>query len=214
MTSTDSLILDLSADLAPVKRRSATREAALLMALAVAEVVLILGVGAIRPDMGRMILSPFMMWKISSLALLTGVTCAIAIRSFAPPNGLRRGLMLALGLAVLTIVAGSFVTSPGDAGRTLLERLSPGHGMLCATAIIVLALPMMAALAVMMRRAAPVRPKDSAFACGLAAATCGALVFTACCPMNDPLYIAVWYSAGVAAVALMARWLLPRRFRL
>jgi hypothetical protein len=214
MTSTDALILNLSADLVPVKRRNVSREAAVLMVLAAAELAFIIGVGAMRPDMGRVILSPFMMWKMGSLVLLAGAACTVALRSFAPPAASRRGLMLVLGLAGLAIVAGSLVTSAADSDRPLIDRLSPVHGMLCATAITVLAMPIMAALAVLMRRAAPVRPKESAFACGLAAATCGALIFTACCPMNDPLYIAVWYSSGVAAVALAARWLLPRRFRL
>ncbi|MET0239478.1 MAG: DUF1109 domain-containing protein [Sphingobium sp.] len=214
MTSTDALILDLSADLAPVQRRSVLREAAVLVALAVVELILIVGAGAMRPDMGQVILSPFMLWKMGSLVLLAGVTCTIAVRSFAPPASSRRGLMLALALAILAIVGWVFVTLGADSGRSLLERLSPVHGMLCATAITVLAMPLMAALAILMRRAAPVRPRESALACGLAAATCGALIFTACCPMNDPLYIAVWYSLGVAAVAIMARWLLPRRFRL
>lgn len=214
MTSTDSLILDLSADLAPVKRRSVPREAALLAAVGAAELVLLLGAGAMRPDMGRVILSPFMIWKIGSLAALAGVTCAIAMQSFTPPASSRRGLLLALGLAALAIVAGMFVTSAADSGRSLLDRLLPVHGLLCATSIIVLATPLVAALAALMRHAAPVRPKQSALACGLAAATSGALVFTVCCPMNDPLYIAVWYSLGVAIVAGLARWLLPRRFRL
>jgi hypothetical protein len=214
MTSTDALILDLSTSLAPVKRRSVAREAALLATFAAVELGAILSAGAMRHDLGLVILSPFMMWKMGSLALLAGVTCTVALRSFAPPATSRRGLMLALGLAAMAIVGGTLVTSAADSSRPLLERLSPVHGMLCATAITVLSLPLMAALAVMMRRAAPVRPKQSALACGLAAATCGALVFTACCPMNDPLYIAVWYSLGVAVVAVAARWLLPRRFRL
>jgi len=214
MTSTDTMILNLSADLAPVRRRSVMREAAVLAALGAAELALILWAGAMRPDMTHVILAPYMIWKITTLALLAGVTCTIAMCSFAPPAASRRGLMLAYGLAALAILGGRFVTSAADSGRSLLERLSPVHGILCATAIIVLALPMTAALAVLMRRAAPVRPKESALACGLAAATSGALIFTVCCPMNDPLYIAVWYSLGVAAVALMARWLLPRRFRL
>lgn len=213
MTSTDSLILDLSADLAPVKRRSVPHEAVLLVAVGAAELVLLLGAGAMRQDMERVILSPFMIWKIGSLMLLAGVTCAIAMRSFSPPASSRRSLLLAFGLAALAIVAGIFVTA-ADGGRPLLDRLSPVHGVLCATSIVVLATPLVVALAALMRRAAPVRPKQSALACGLAAATSGALVFTVCCPMNDPLYIAVWYSVAVTIVAGMARWLLPRRFRL
>jgi hypothetical protein len=214
MTSTDALILSLSADLAPVKRRSVPRETAVLVALGATELALILWAGAMRPDMGRVIASPYMVWKMGSLALLAGVTCTVAMRSMAPPGSSRGGLMLALGLAVLAVVGGSLVTSEADSGRSLIDRLSPAHGMLCATAITVLAMPLMAALAVLMRRAAPVRPSQSALACGLAAATGGALIFTVCCPSNDPLYIAVWYSLGVTTVALVARSLLPRCFRL
>jgi hypothetical protein len=214
MTSTEALIRDLSADLPSVRRRSVWREAGALLVLGGAELALILMFGAMRPDMGRMILSPYMVWKIGSLALLAGVSGTVAMRSFAPPASSRRGLVMTLGLAGLVMIGGAFVTPVADSGRSLLDRLSPAQGLLCATSIIVLALPMMALLAVLMRRAAPVRPERSAVAAGLAASTCGALVFTICCPMNDPLYIAVWYSVGVAAVTAAARWLLPRRFRL
>ncbi|WP_420136913.1 NrsF family protein [Sphingomonas sp.] len=214
MTSIDALISTLSADLAPIRRRSMWREALLLLALAGAELAIILGAGIMRPDMGRMILSAPMMWKMGSLMLLAGVTCALAMRSLAPPSRSHHGMMVAAVLGVLAIFAGLAVTSAAEHAQPILERLAPMHGARCAAAIIVLSLPMMAALAVVMRRAAPVHPKESALACGLAASTCGALVFTACCPMNDPLYIIVWYSVAIAIVAAMARWLLPRRFRL
>lgn len=212
--STDALILDLSANLAPVKRRDIWREAGAVLALGIAELTLILMAHGMRPDMGRVILSPYMVWKIGSLALLAGVACTTAMRSFAPPARTRLDFALTLGLAGLAIVGGAFVTPAVDSSRSLLDRLSPVHGMLCAVSIVVLALPVMTLLAVLMRRAAPVQPKRSALAAGLAASICGALVFTACCPMNDPLYIIVWYSAGIAAVTAAARWLLPRRFRL
>ena len=214
MISTKNLILDLSTHLAPVQRRNVRREAGAVLALGAAELALIVMFGAMRPDMGQVILSPFMAWKIGSLALLAGVSCAIAIRSFVPPASFRRSLMLPLGLAGLEMIGGGLVTPAADRGQSLFERLSPAHGLLCAVSIVTLALPMMALLAILMRRAAPVHPKRSALAAGLAASTCGALIFTACCPMNDPLYVIVWYSIAVAAVTSAARWLLPRRFRL
>lgn len=214
MTSTEMLISDLSAELTPVRRRNVRREAAALVALGAAELALIVMFGLVRPDMGRMILTPYMVWKIGSLAILAGVSCTVAIRSFAPPAPSRRGLALAAVLAGLAMIGGIFVTDRAERAQSLLERLSPAHGMLCATSIILLALPMITLLAVLMRRAAPVYPSRSAFAAGLAASTFGALIFTACCPMNDPLYIVVWYSIAVAAVSLAARWLLPKRFRL
>lgn len=214
MTSTDALILELSTHLAPVQRRSLRREAALLLTLAGAELALILAFGAVRPDMGRVILSPLMAWKIGSLALLAVASCAAAMRSFTPSTRSQRELALLPVFAVLTLAGGAFATSAGDSSRSLMARLAPVHGLLCATSIVLLALPLMALLAALMRRAAPLRPARSAWVSGVAASTCGALIFTACCPNNDPLYIVVWYSAGIALVTATARWLLPRRFQL
>jgi hypothetical protein len=214
MTSTDALIQDLSAQLVPVQRRSVRREAAALLALGAAELAIVLMSGVMRPDLGRVILSPYMAWKIGSLAVLAVASCVVAIRSFAPSASLRRGLALLPVLAGLAMIGGAFVTNAADSSRSIMDRLMPAHGILCAVSIVALALPVMALLGVQMRRAAPVRPTQSAWVSGIAASTCGALIFTACCPMNDPLYIIVWYSLGIAAVAAAARWLLPRRFRL
>ena len=214
MTSTDALIRDLSADLAPVQRRDIRREAGALLALGAAELALILMAGVMRPDLGSVLLSPFMVWKIGSLALLAFVSCTVALRSFTPPGASQRGMAFALGLACLAIVGGVFVTSTVESGKPLIERLAPVHGVLCATAIVVMGLPILTLLAVLMRRGAPVRPQRSALATGLAASACGALLFAVCCPHNDPLYVVVWYALGSAILTVAARWLLPRRFRL
>ena len=214
MTSTDALILDLSANLVPVRQRSLPRDAALLLAVAGAELALILVSGAMRPDMGRVILSPPMAWKIGGLAVLAVASCAVALRSFAPPLPSKRDLALLPGLAAMMLIAGAFVTNAAESSRSLGERLLPAQGISCVTAITLLALPIAAGLAILMRRAAPVRPAWSAGVSGVAASTSGALVFTACCPMNDPLYIAVWYSVAIAVVTAAVRCLLPRHFRL
>jgi len=212
--SSDDLILNLSTDLAPVRRRRMPREAALLIALGAAELALLVGAGLMRPDMGRMIASPYMVWKLGSLAVLALIGGTVAIRSFSPTTRPLRGLTLALAAAVAAMIAGPFMTPGGEAGLTILERLAPAHGLVCATSIIVLSLPIMALLGMLMRRGAPAHPRQSALAAGLAAGTCGAFVFAFCCPVNDPLYVIVWYCAGCATVAATARWLLPRRFRL
>lgn len=212
--SNDALILDLSADLAPVRRRSIPREIALLLVLGMAELALILWLGLMRPDMGRVIGSGYMLWKLGSLAVLAAMTCAIAVRSFSPMGSARRGLALAFALAGAAMIAGVFVDADVGSGTPLLDRLSPVHGLLCAASIIVLSVPILAILAILMRRGAPAYPKASALASGLAAGACGALIFAFCCPNNDPLYVMTWYAAGCAAVAGAARWLLPRRFRL
>ena len=85
---------------------------------------------------------------------------------------------------------------------------------MCATSIFVLSLPIVALLGALMLKAAPTQPRLSALASGIAAGACGAFVFAFCCPFNDPLYVVIWYSIGCGAVVAVARWHLPRRFRL
>lgn len=210
----ESLIADLSSDLAPVKRRSMLREGGLVLALGAAELALFLGLGVMRSDMSHMAGSPFLMWRVGSLGLLAVVACVLAIRSFSPMAQPRRGLMLACALVVTAIVGGVFVTPDGASERALLERISPASGMQCAIWIFVLSLPIVALLGALMRRAAPTQPRLSALSSGIAAGACGAFVFAFCCPFNDPLYVVVWYTVGCAAVVAAARWGLPRRFRL
>ncbi|MGK6324321.1 NrsF family protein [Sphingomonas sp. DT-51] len=212
--SNDALIAALSSDLAPVRRRSVVREGALLLALCGMELALFLAMGAMRPDMNHAADSPYLMWRVGSLALLAVVACAVAIRSFSPAARTRPGLTLAGALAAAALVGGVFVTPSGAAHRALLDRIDPASGIICATSIVVLSLPVMALLAALMRRAAPAQPLISALAAGLAAGSCGAFVFAFCCPFNDPLYAVVWYSTGCGAVTAAARWCLPRRFRL
>ena len=212
--SSDSLILDLSANLAPVRPRRMLREAGLVAALCAVEVALFLGLGMMRPDMSHMGHSPYLLWRMGSLAMLAAIACTIAIRSFTPTARPRRGVMLAGALAVVAIIGGMFVAPAGVSGQTLLERLDPAHGMICAGSIVVLSLPIMVMLGTLMRRAAPTQPGLSAIASGIAAGTVGAFVFALCCPFNDPLYVVVWYSIGCVVVAGAARWRLPRRFRL
>lgn len=212
--SNEALISDLSSDLAPIRRRSMVREGALVFAFFGVELALFLAMGVMRPDMSHMAGSPFLIWRVGSLGLLAVAACVLAIQSFSPTARPRRGLMIACALAVLAIVGGAFVAPEGLSHRALIDRVDPASGIMCATSIFVLSLPIVALLGALMRRAAPTQPRLSALATGIAAGACGAFVFAFCCPFNDPLYVVIWYSVGCAAVAAVARWRLPRRFRL
>jgi hypothetical protein len=212
--SNESLIAELSSGLAPVQRRNMLREGGMVLALGALELALFLAFGVMRPDMQHMSGSPFLMWRVGSLGILAAAACVLAIRSYSPTAQPRRGVILVCALAVAAIAAGALVAPEDVSSRTLLERIAPASGMLCAASIFVLSLPIMALLGTLMQRAAPTQPRPSALASGIAAGTCGAFVFAFCCPFNDPLYVVVWYSVGCATVAAAARWRLPRRFRL
>jgi hypothetical protein len=81
-------------------------------------------------------------------------------------------------------------------------------GIRCMVMMALLSLPMIAGLAVLMRRSAPTDRTGTALATGIAGAAWGAFVFTFACPHDDPLYVAIWYLAGCSAVTIAARWLL------
>jgi hypothetical protein len=212
--SHDALISELSSGLEPVRRRSALVEASLVLTVGASELAVFLAVGLMRPDMGQAIGTPYMWWKLASLALLVAISWTTALRSLSPVMYPHRGLMLAVLATMLAMLVG-FLIDPGVAGdASLARRIEPLHGLGCAVAIVILSLPPAAILAILMRRAAPSHPEGSALAIGLAAGSWGAFVFSFCCPSNDPVYVAVWYGAGCAIVAAAARWLIPRGFRL
>lgn len=212
--SNDALIADLSANLHPVRRRSILRETASLCGLGALELLLVLRLGSMRPDMARMMSTVYMWWKLSGLALLVAVSGTTAIRSLSPTVSPRRGLATFAALAGVTVMAGAVLHPGTGVGATVLERLAPAHGIICSAAIVILSLPMLAIMAVLMRRNAPVHHRTSALAAGVAAGTWGALIFALCCPANDPLYVVVWYLLGCGVVAVLGRSLLLHRFRL
>lgn len=212
--SSERLIEDLSANLVPVRRRNVAREWALVLGLATIELVLIVAMGAMRPDMGTAMGHPFMWWKLGSLALIVGASAVTAIGSFTPTGTPGRGLAIVAGLAGLTAITGMMVQPAMPADMPVMERLAPMSGLSCTVSIILLALPMVALLAHIMRQAAPTHVGASALAVGLAAASWGAFAFAFCCRANDPLYVAVWYALAGLVIAGGARALVPRGYRL
>jgi hypothetical protein len=134
---------------------------------------------------------------------------ATAIRSFDPSVSPRRGLQWAAWLGGVALLAGWCIDAARHANATLLARLEWREGVGCMAAMAVLSLPMLAALAVLMRRGAPTDRRESAVAVGLGAGAWGAFVFFFQCPHDDPLYIVVWYGLGCVLTALAGRALLP-----
>lgn len=208
--STDSLIRQLSTDLLPIRRRNIARETFWLASLGTLELALFLGLGLMRSDMAQALGHPFMWWKLGSLAALVVISVTTALRSFSPTASPRKGLLLIGSVIGLIALAGALVDPSQADSASVLTRLEPLHGLACATCIVVLSLPMVIMLSIFMRKGASTHPEATAAVVGLAGGSWGALVFAFCCPMNDPLYVFVWYALACSTLALVARMLLPR----
>ena len=208
--STESLIAELVADLAPVRRRSMVREGAILALLAAVELGLYLALGNARPDIGTAMTLPSFWWKLGSLGLLSVVGVVTALQSFHPVDSPRRGLRLLGILVAVSLMTGWLIDGATSPTGGLADRLMWRHGIDCVIAMNTLSIPAIVALGLLMRRGAATEPRGSALAVGTASAAWGAFVFVFNCPHDDPLYIAVWYLVGCGIVAVAGFLILPR----
>jgi hypothetical protein len=217
LAAPDPLIDALVADLGAVTPRRWTHEVALLAGLIVIEAALFVSLNALRDDMPRAMASMAFWWKAGSFGLIALIAAAAMLVSLDPATTHARrlsGLWRALGLVAPAALALGWLIDAGASGRAaLLARLEWQEGLDCLANIGLLSLPLVLALAVLMRRGAPTRPDRTATAAGLAAAGFGSFVFAFHCPHDDPLYVAVWYGGAVLAVTGLARTILPRLVR-
>ena len=211
--STDRLLDQLVGDLKPVRRRSAGVDAAVLVLAAGAELVLVLGLGAMRADMPAAMGQPSFWWKLGSLGVIALVGGAVAILSFDPIVSPRRGLRWLVALFALSLLGGWIIDAANGGLPALAARLDWQNGLGCVAKVVVLSVPALTGFGLLMRRGAATDAAGSALASGIAAAAWGAFVFVFACPFDDALYIAVWYAVGCGIVTGFARLALPRLAR-
>ena len=207
MTS-ERLIETLAAGLTPVRPRRLSRDALLLGAIGLVELALLLMLGGARRDLATVMMQPFFWWKLGSMGVLAAIGLAAALRSFDPTRSPRPGLRRAAVAIGAALAVGWLLDATHRSALPLVARMRWHDGLHCMSVMAILSLPMLAGLALLIRRSAPTDRTGTVLAAGLAAAAWGAFVFSFACPHDDPLYIAVWYLAGCSLVVLAARWLL------
>ena len=213
MMQTEQVISQLASGLQPVRRRTAGGDAVVLIALLGIELALLLGFGAMRPDMPHAAMTLSFWWKLVSLGAMALLGGTAALLSLDPTRSPRRGLRWMVPIVAACLAAGWMIDAAHDSWPALVQRMDWPSGMRCAGQIVALSLPAAVALGMLMRRGAPTDANGSALAAGLAAAGWGAFAFVFYCPYDDPLYVVVWYSLGCGAVAAAARAVLPRLAR-
>ena len=195
-------------DLKPVRRRSFRRDTLILLAVCGAELSLFFALGAMRPDMQAAIELPAFWWKLCTLAMIALVGACVSISSFDPVKSPRTGLRWLFGIFAFSLTIGWVIDALHSGWTSLAIRLDWQDGLMCVAKMGLLSLPVLIGLGILMRQGAPTDASGTAWASGIAAAAWGAFIFVFTCPYDDPLYIAVWYSAGCGLVTVLARFLL------
>jgi len=198
---TDDLIRAMTSDLAAPGPSVETRFALALLPgvlLAFALFAIVLGP---RPDLMLVAGDMRFLFKFV-VTLLLALCSAMLVWRLARPGAPVRLQIAALAIVPLVLAAGVLVEmivlpSPSWAGR-----LVGSNGLVCLLSIPLFALPMLIAEILALRQGAPTRPALTGVVAGLFAGGVAAAIYAAHCPDDSPLFVALWYSLGIAIVAL------------
>jgi hypothetical protein len=177
------------------------------MILFVIELGLYLGARMFRPDIAFAIYLPSFWWKLLSLGLIGTVGSAATILSVDPTGTSRGSLRVILGLVAMSFLSGWIFCMPNWLPLPA-SHLNPMQGLHCVYTIILLSIPFTIGLGLVIRRGAPTDLDGAALTAGIAGAAWGAFIFTFACPIDDPFYIALFYSIGCGAVLICSRRIL------
>lgn len=199
----DELLARLVADAQPVPRLAL--QARLFgwagLGVVASAIVMVLWLG-LRPDMTE---APgtMMFWTKFTYTTVFAVVGGLAALNLARPGGKLRRQVIGLAILVLLVGAGGLAQLM-VMGPDHMSRLVMGSTALrCPFYVVALAAPIYAAIILAMRRAAPTNPTLAGFAAGLFAGGAGVWVYAFHCTESGMPFIAIWYTAGVLATALI-----------
>ncbi|MFM9848446.1 MAG: NrsF family protein [Hyphomicrobiaceae bacterium] len=195
----DELLRTLAEDKQRPLLRFRTQLAAALACAALISCVLLVLTAGVRPDLPGALLS----WQVQvkfgfAISLLLSAYYACVQAAQPCTQGSFRVLLIAPGLLLAAVVVELATTSSRDWAAAGLGS----HPGLCAVVVLLLSvLPLVAAMATL-RRSAPISPARAGAMAGLVCCALGALVYMLRCTDDAPLFVAVWYAAAIAIVAL------------
>src|SRR5882762_1436139 len=197
MTSTDDLIRSLAR--AAGARRSASLQVALAVTGAASlacALLLVFSVIGIRQDFAAMaVRMPFAFKVVYTGALVVG---ASVVALYAATPGASARALYALSPAVILLACG-VIFDP--TGFPIMGRTSTAVAV-CMGRILFLSLPAMILTFVFMRNAAPTQPLFAGAVVGMLSASVGALAYTLACRNDGTAFVAIWYAAACAIMAV------------
>lgn len=194
--ATLDLIDRLALDARPVRAAAGGRDLAVAAASGglFTFALVLLGYG-VQPGLASAPAAEALAMKLAYVGTLGAMAFAGAVALARPGADLpswRWLLAPVAGLALLAIA--SLSASPAADWPALLLG---GSWARCPWRIAALSLPVAAALALAVRRAAPTDLRRAGAAVGLAAGALAAAIYALACTERSPAFVLVWYSAGV-----------------
>ncbi len=200
---TDDLIADLAAALTPVRTSAPTW----LMGLALCCGVIVasglmLGWLGLRPDLGVALrAAPF--WMKAAYTLILVLFGFFLVERTGRPGARLTPLrcLVFVSVAVIAVVGGlqTLGTPPALRWSMFLGESSA----VCPWFIVALSIPILVAVLLSLRRMAPTRLVLSGAVAGLLAGAAGASVYGLHCTESSALFVAFWYTLGIAVTTAL-----------
>ena len=210
---TSNLIEALALDTTPTPAVSPRLVGAAVLGGLIAFALVALWLG-FRPDLAEAPATR-MFWMKAFYTALLAVGGFWAVERVSRPAGSpRKGLTLAFSVFALLVAIGAW-RFMGAAPDERMPMLMGQSWRICPRNILVLGLPILAAVLLVVRNLAPTRLSLAGAAAGLFSGGLAATIYGLHCPEHTMAFVAVWYSLGVAAVttlgAVLGHWVLRWR---
>ncbi|MGD9922344.1 MAG: NrsF family protein [Pseudorhodoplanes sp.] len=194
---TDDLIRALAADREPAGPAPGQALALAGAAGFVLSMLLFSWLVPLRPNLGEAIQSfPFVLKPIEMGILV--VAAAIVVLRLAKP-GAPLGHVLLVAAAVPAIMVSAVAVELTQVPRAeWLVKLAGVHWYMCVLNMVLLSLPILAALLFGLRYGAPTRPMLAGAGAGLLSGALAASLYIAHCPDDSPLFVAAWFTLAIA----------------
>jgi hypothetical protein len=196
---TDDFIRTLAAD--NDWRTTATGMALLLALLAAAPISLAIFLMAlgVRPDFTSATHNPFFDLKFA-VTLALAISAILVVLPLSRPGTALGGRAWLLLVPAALLATGIAFDLAAPQTTNWSDRLIGSNSRVCLTAIPAMALPLLVAALIGLRQGAATRPALSGAVAGLMSGGLAATVYAAHCTDDSPLFVATWYSIGIAGL--------------
>lgn len=194
---TDDLIRALAADREPAGPAPCTALAIAGAVGLVLSALLFMWLVPLRPHLGEAMRSfPFMLKPIE-MGILVVVSAIAVLRLARPGTSLGQTLIAAAAVPAI-MVAAAAVELMQVPRADWLVKLAGTHWYMCVLNMVLLSLPILAALLFGLRYGAPTQPTLAGAGAGLLSGALAASLYIAHCPDDSPLFVAAWFTLAIA----------------
>lgn len=207
---TEDLIAVLSADTRRIPPGAAARRLALAgLAGGVVALALVVFWLGLRPDLTQALGRGFFWFKAAYTGLIGATFAWASLQLSRPQPAPALPWRIGAGLLLLCVLLGVIQALPLD-NAARMQALRGVSWTVCARNILILGAPLTLLSLAALRSLAPTRPMLAGFAAGLFAGGTAATLYGLHCPEATFLFVALWYSLGMALCgafgALVGRW--------